>query len=227
MQRILVKTSVLLLFMSFQLNSYAALKDVALGIGTQTQFVGKVQTNEAGSTNKFEFNPYLTAQAEIPFTESFSFFPEFGFLIPDSTRDPLISKMTFFVLGGLGYAINDWVLRIGLGLQMTRISGKGGTQVLDNGTGQTSFPMPDSTATSRNVITNLGVDYFFHSDWSARVESTIYNPINSRNRSFGYQLAVQYHFHDLFGGSKKAQSKTKSKIKKKENKKGESEWLNQ
>lgn len=199
MLKVILKLSVLLICSS----SYASIDDVALGVGTQTQFVGKVQTNESGSTNKFEFNPYVSATAEFSLTERFSVFPEFGLLIPDSTRDSQISKMTFFVLGVAGYEINDWVLRAGLGLQMTRISGDGGVQVLDNGNGQTSFPMPQGSATSRNVITNLGVEYFFHSDWSARIDSTIYNPFNGRNRAFGYQLAVHYHFHDLLGAKKK------------------------
>lgn len=217
MLKVLVKSSVLMLFFSISLVCHASIEDVALGVGTQTQFVGKVQTDEAGSTNKFEFNPYLTGQAEFALTDSLSFFPEVGLLIPDSTRDSGISKMTFFVLGGVGYEINDWVLRFGLGLQMTRISGDGGTQLLDNGNGQTSFPMPEGSANSRNLITNLGVDYFFHSDWSARLESTIYNPINSRNRAFGYQLAVHYHFHDIFSSGKK---KTKTEAKSS----GEDEW---
>jgi hypothetical protein len=190
----------------------SAIEDVSFGIGTQTEFVGKVQSDESGSTNKFEFNPYLSAAAEVSFSEKLSFCPEFGLLIPDSTRDPLISKMTYFFLGSLGYEIRDWVLRAGLGLSMTRISGKGGTQVLDNGSGQTSFPMPEGSATSRNVILNLGTDYFLHPDWSARIETSVYNPINSRNRSFTYQLAVHYHFHDILGLNKSpAKVKTKEK----------------
>ena len=188
-------------------NTFASIDDVALGVGSQTQFVGKVQTNESGSTNKFEFNPYVSASAEYSFTENLSLFPEFGFLIPDSTRDPKISKMTFFVLSMLGYEINDWVLRAGVGLQMTRINSDGGVQVLDNGNGQTSFPMPEGAATGRNVITNLGVEYFVHKDWSARVDSTIYNPFNGRNRAFGYQFAVHFHFHDILGGNKKTKIK--------------------
>lgn len=198
-----LKLLVFTLFIAHGSQLMASFEDVALGVGTQTQFVGKVQTNEAGDTNKFEFNPYVSAQAEYALTDSLSLYPEFSILWPDSTRDSQISKMTFFVLGAIGYEIRDWVVRAGLGLQMTRISGDGGTQLLDNGTGQTSFPMPEGSATSRNLITNIGADYFFHADWSARAETTIYNPTNSRNRAFGYQLAVHYHFHDIFGLKKK------------------------
>lgn len=201
--------------------------DFSFGIGTQTQFVGQVEkdvdTEEFNrtskvkeSTHKFQFNPYLTAAAKISLTDRFSFYPEFGVLIPDSTRDPLISKMSYFFLGSLGFEIQDWVLRAGLGLSMTRISGKGGTQVLDNGNGQTSFPMPEGSATSRNVTLNLGTEYFLHQNISARLETSVYNLINSRNRAFTYQLAFYYHFHDLF------RSKKKSSLKKE---KVEEEWL--
>lgn len=206
MQKTLLILSVYLFYPSI---SMSAIDDVTFGVGTQTQFVGKVQSDEAGSTNKFEFNPYLTATAEFSLTDRLSFYPEFGFLIPDSTRDPLISKMTYFFLGSLGFEIRDWVLRSGLGLSMTRISGDGGTQVLDNGAGQTSFPMPEGSATSRNVILNLGAEYFVHQDWSARLETSVFNPINSRNRSFTYQLAIYYHFHDLLG-LKKSKPKEKA-----------------
>ncbi len=209
MRNALLILSVYLLYPSVTLS---AIEDVSFGIGTQTQFVGKVQTDESGSTNKFEFNPYFTTAAEVSLTENLSFYPEFGFLYPDSTKDPLISKMTYFFLGSLGYEVRDWVLRAGLGLSMTKISGKGGTQVLNNGNQPESFPMPEGSATSRNVILNLGTDYFVHSDWSARAETSIYNPVNSRNRSFTYQLAVHYHFHDILGLNK---SKTKTKIKEK------------
>lgn len=205
MQKTLLILSVYLLYPSI---AFGVIDDVSFGIGTQTQFVGKVQTDETGSTNKFEFNPYLTAAAEVSLTDKFSFYPEFGILIPESTKDPLISKMTYFFIGSLGLEIRDWVIRAGLGLSMTTISGDGGTQVLDNGNGQTSFPMPEGSATARNVILNLGTEYFIHQDWSGRLETNVYNPINSRNRSFTYQLAFYYHFHDLLGLKK---SKTKEK----------------
>jgi hypothetical protein len=215
MRRTLLILSVYLLYPAV---AHSMIEDVTFGIGTQTQFVGKVQSDEVGSTNKFEFNPYLTAAAEVSLTDNFSFYPEFGVLIPDSTRDPLVSKMTYFFLGSFGYELRDWVVRAGLGLSMTRISGDGGTQVLDNGNGQTSFPMPEGSATSRNVILNLGTEYFIHQDWSARVESSVYNPINSRNRAFTYQLAFYYHFHDLLGLKK---SKPQEK---KETKKEDDQW---
>lgn len=201
---------ILSVYLLYPALAFSVIDDVSFGIGTQTQAVGKVQTDEAGSTNKFEFNPYLTAAAEVSITDNFSFYPEFGILIPDSTRDPLISKMTYFFLGSLGFEIRDWVIRAGLGLSMTRISGDGGTQVLDNGNGQTSFPMPEGSATSRNVILNLGTEYFIHQDWSSRLETSVYNPANSRNRSFTYQIAFYYHFHDLLG-LKKTKNKTDKK----------------
>lgn len=198
-----LKKSTLCILLTLSFKGLASIDSLAIGVGTQTQFIGKVQVDENGDKNRFEFNPYLSAALEISLLGDFSFFPEVGLLIPDSTRDPEISKTTFFTLAMFGYEINDWVLRAGLGLQMTSISANGGVQVLDNGNGQTSFPMPKGNSTSRNVITNIGVEYFLHKKWSARLDATIYNPFNKRNRAFGHQLAVHFHFQNLFGKSSK------------------------
>lgn len=171
--------------------------DLNVGLGNLTTHVGKVQKNEGGDTRKFDLNPFVILGAKFHLIDLLSLYPEFGFTIPRSESDEDITEWNFFTLAILGYEVYDWTFRFGFGFYFTRISADGGTKDLPNGSGTTSFPIPEGASTSRNVITNLGVEYFFLKELSARVEASVLNVTSSLARTFNYTISVHYHFGPL------------------------------
>lgn len=183
----------LLIFLLIPFSAFAAPEEISLGMGNLTQFYDHVQVNTEGETNKFEFNPFLEAEFKWSFYEDFSFTPELTIGIPRSGRDPLIKKMTYSFSGLLGYQLHDFTFKLGLGFYFTRISSDGGSQVLDNGLGQTSFPMPTEPSTSRNLVTLAGIKYRFAENWSAKTRLLIYNLPYEMNRAYSYSIGINYH----------------------------------
>jgi hypothetical protein len=86
-------------------------------------------------------------------------------------------------------------LRAGTGFSFTYITSDGGNEVLRNGSGTESFPLPDGASTTRNVVANLGLQTRFLQTWQAQLEVMMFNPGSSFNRSFSYFLGVQYLFN--------------------------------
>lgn len=196
--------------------------DFYLGVGNLSQFSGQVQTDDQGTTQFFSFKPTFSAGINYQFYRNFTVTPELTLTLPETGRDPNISKWQYFVTATGGYQLYDWNFRAGLGLALQRISGDGGYQTLSNGTTTTDFPLPESASVSRNVITTLGVQYAFLSNWSARFDALIYNLESGQNRNFSHTLTVIYHFGDLFefeGDYRKTQKKRKVKRRKKRVKK--------
>jgi hypothetical protein len=168
--------------------------DLYAGAGTITQFVGKVQTDTSGSTNKFDFNPYLTVGAEFFIYSDFSFTPEFAFTFPQDSRDSYMKKWTYWTqLLGV-YTYQDFKFKLGPGLLMNQISSDGGTQTLNNGTSSSDFPMPNGTSTSRNLTLNFATQWQFIKEASARFEGQLINLTDSESRSFSYTFSFYYHF---------------------------------
>jgi len=174
------------------------LKDINFGLGSFSQFIGRIQTDDAGGHNSLEFNPFLGAEARLDLTPAWSLSPEFGITAPRSQRDEEISELTYWVTGSLGYTIGDYILQAGLGLHFRRISASGGTKALPNGSGTESFPIPNGSATTSNLTTHLGLRYYFLPDWSAKTQLHFYNPEDSTERAVSLILMVSYHLGDIF-----------------------------
>ncbi len=202
-------------------KSQAGLKDLTFGLGTITQQAFHVYTDSASSKNSFEFRPLLVAQGEYQLTDQFSLFPEFGFLWPGGARDPLISKMSYYLATHIGYKFGDFLFTTGLGLFYTRISSDGSTQELPNGVGVDAFPMPEQSSTSQSVTMHFGVDYLLSYDWSVRFDTSFYNIASGANRAFNYALLLNYHFHDSLWNDGKNTRTYKVKKKKRTKKKKE------
>lgn len=187
-----------LIFILFSLCRpvFAELKDVSLGLGLFDQYVGKVQTNRGGETNKLDYQIFLAADGEYALNPKFSLIPRINLVKPGHTRDNTTKKFVWWVSGEVGFNHGDFLFHTGLGLMMTYISSQGGTVALPNGTGTDNFFLPDGSSTARNVIYLLGVDYFVTKEWSVRPQLQVINPFNSRNRAYSYTLAVSYHFYD-------------------------------
>lgn len=186
---------VLLLYFVF-LNTAEAY-DITLSLGNLCEYIGKIQTNEAGATNVCSFNPYLASSFDYAVSEQFILAPEMGFSFPRQGRDETISKMSLFALANAKYRFSMFHFIGGAGFFFTRISGKGGMQNLNNGNTTASYPIPDTTIYSRNFIINLGLGGQFNQEWSADLHTYVFNILTKEDRAFSVAINGTYHFGEF------------------------------
>ena len=85
----------------------------------------------------------------------------------------------------------------GAGFFISRVSGSGGTQDLNNGSTTVSFPMPESTVYSRNFIINIGIGVEINPTWSADLHTYIFNIVTSEDRAYSVAINGTYHFGEF------------------------------
>lgn len=170
--------------------------ELNLGLGTMTQNFRKVQTTVSGDKNNFKFDPYFSAAIKYPLTPQFSLVPSFGMTIPrKSEKDDNITKFTYYFLAEAAFHFNsDLSFKAGPGLSFNYLSGKGGEKILNNGTSNSSFPVPAGSATTRNLILSLGGDYRFLPHWALQIQTLFFNPHDSISRSITYTLSILFYF---------------------------------
>lgn len=174
-----------------------SINDIFIGGGSLTQFVGEIQTDESGSTNKFDFLPYISGGVEFQVYNDFTFNPELAISFPRSGRDENISKLTYWIQFPLAYSLEQFQFSFGPGLLYNRISSSGGTQSIRNGTGTTEFPLPNGSSISSNLTVNLSTRWKFHENISARIEAWVVNLSDSESRTYSYAISGYYHFGEL------------------------------
>lgn len=183
----------LLMLTAHQARGY----DLGLSLGNLCEYIGKIQTDDNGSTNLCSFNPYLATSVDFALSKQFFFSPELGLSFPRSGRDENISKMSLFALANTKFKFSEFHFIGGAGLFFTRIAGKGGTEELNNGTTTSSFPLPDSTIYTRNFILNLGLGANFGQEWSVEAHTYIFNLLESEDRAFSLAINGTYHFGEF------------------------------
>lgn len=177
-------------------NIQAQFVDLHLGAGLMNETPGRYQTETGG--DKSMFNNSLTLETGLVYAldEDWQISSDFGLLWPGG-EETYITRQVFFLNAYLGRKIvKDFYLKLGAGLYHTSLTGEGGTVLLRNGTGSTSFYIPEERSTARNVTFNTSGEYFFTKDISSRVELFLFNPLNSRNRTYNLALTLHYHFGD-------------------------------
>lgn len=167
--------------------------DFAMGLGSLTHQAGKV-ASDIGSTSYFEFRPTLVASYRYEITPSWSFIPEAGISMPETSDDDTNSILYTFLNAPIAWHYDYWTLRFGPGFFFTRISGKGGTLTLQNGNSSDAFPVPNGSATTRNFTWNLGAQATFDREWSARFDVAILKFLDSEKRAINHLLTINYHF---------------------------------
>lgn len=191
----------LLLFLSFvtlQANEKSkSSEDLNISLSNLCEYIGKIQTNDSGAKNTCSFLPSFAASYEYPISLDFKLAPQIGFTLPQSGRDPNVSRMTLFTMLNSKYATRYVNFIAGLGLYFTRISGPGGESVLNNGTGSDSFPLPSTPVYSRNLILNFGVSHDLNNEWSVEMYTYVFNTLSSEDRAFSLGLGASYHFGEL------------------------------
>ena len=197
MKKLKYPTYSFLFLLSFLILQSAKAYDFTLSIGNLCEYVGKIQTDNFGSTNLCALNPYLSSSMDYDINESLVFAPEIGFSIPKNGREDHINKMSLFALSNAKIKLSMFHFIGGMGFFITRISGSGGTEDLKNGNSTVSFPIPDSTFYSRNFIINLGFGVDFNKFWSADAHTYIFNLISNEDRAFSIALNGTYHFGEF------------------------------
>jgi hypothetical protein len=171
--------------------------DLSLSIGNLCEYIGKIQTDSKGSTNKCSFLPTLSTSLDYYLTPSWVLFPQIGATIPKSGTDENVKRMTMFTLINMKYKTTYANLIFGTGFYFTRIWGSGGEATLNNGNSTESYPLPKDAVWSRNVILNLGVSTDFNEQWSAELYTYIFNVDASEDRAFSAGASLSYHFGDI------------------------------
>lgn len=198
MKKIIYHTAALGLILYFScwgVKVYAY--DVTISIGNLCEYVGKIQINDSGKTNFCSFKPYLASSFDYPINEQLILSPEIGFSFPQKGRDKNITKMSFFALANVKYKLSLFHIVGGVGFFVSSVSGKGGTQDLNNGNTSAAYPMPDDTAFARNFIVNLGFGVNFNKDWSADLHTYAFNLLKSEDRAFSIAINGTYHFGEF------------------------------
>jgi hypothetical protein len=171
--------------------------EYSVGIGNITEHVGKIQTDESGSLNTISFNPLLNASLHYRYDQNLSFSPEIGTTIPKSGTDSNIKHMSFYALFNTRYHYEDFFLSAGPGIYFSRVWGIGGTESLNNGTGTTAFPLPDTSSIARNTIVNLGTGYYLKSNIHAELNTFVFNLLSNDDRAFSWILNLSYYFGEI------------------------------
>jgi hypothetical protein len=197
MKKIKYPTYIFFLLLYFASSRAAHAYDATLSLGNLCEFVGRIQTDDSGSINVCSFNPYLASSVELAVNEQLIFAPEIGFSFPKHGRDENISKMSLFALANAKYRFSMFHFIGGAGLFFSRISGKGGTEDLNNGNGTVSFPMPETTVYARNFIVNLGLGIDLNKSWGADLHTFIFNALTSEDRAFSIAINGTYHFGEF------------------------------
>mgnify|MGYP005633290015 FL=1 len=200
-------------------TEWGQIEDVSFGVGSFTEHINQVQIDRAGSRNSFDLTPMLSANMEWAFNESFSLIPEFAITLPESGRGPNIKRFSYFFLADGAYKLKTESSGIiyflaGGGLALKTLSSSGGSETLQNGTGTASFPLPDGSSTSRNLVLDFGIKYKSNYDFSVLGKGMVYNLSSSRNRSFSFMMGVNWHW-DLFADAR-VKTNQRNRIKREE-----------
>lgn len=170
------------LLVCFSANSY-------IGTGTYTEYAFTAQNDPEGGSNKFDFNPYVSLFYKFNLWNQFKALPEIGYVHYLDEADDY-SKKTFFLNYNFAYEGNRELYIFGFGTIINRISGDGGTVVID---GQSFFRPSDEGQSSYTPTANVGYEFFWQQNLSARLLVHIMQPLDSAKRKISYLLGVNFY----------------------------------
>ena len=165
---------------------------VYVGAGVVSQYAGRLANQTSGTTSLTSaIFPELSVQGEFHFLGSLVFSPfvsytPLGHQAPDEGSTSTLLNLALRVEKSFG-SLN---LRLGPSLLVYRISGTGGTIQLNNGTGTSTFGLPDDSSTSSTygVDAGLGVTY---DRFRLDADALISDPASSR-RAVSLLVGLSY-----------------------------------
>lgn len=170
-------------------------QSVSLNLGTHTEFYNSVQDESSGGVRKFEINPTIGAGMIIPIDGNFNFLPEVNWMLPFFKSNEAIIKNLFMIRADFGYDFTEWFrFRLGTSLMWQNMHGKGGKKEINNGGSTSTFYYPDENRSSLNNTFDLGAEFLFNKEWSARVQTYTYSLFEEESRQISYSLFVTHYF---------------------------------
>jgi hypothetical protein len=166
-----------------------------VGVKNLSHFVGKVQVDDQGGTEKFDIALMFAGLAHFPINEEFSFSPELGLGLPSKGRDENIKKYQFYLLLPASYSAGQFLFHFGPGFYFSHLTSDGGTEVLQNGNTTEAFFLPSGATTARNFILTAGADWMFYPDFLIKTQLFVFNAEASENRAYSYLLGLTYNFN--------------------------------
>ncbi len=182
----------LIILMTAILFSHNSMALVSLG--GYVPFGPSTQKDVTGSTNTFSFSPMVSVNTIIPtpFYQQL-FLPELAMVFHSEDQDGYSKRTTLFLLDFGHLLTSDLIFRYGVGTALTRISGEGGTVVLNNGSSTSTYYQPDESSTSWNTTINLGIEGQVIPNYSMRFQTYWFSVFNSEARKASYSLNLVYY----------------------------------
>lgn len=164
-------------------------------LGSHTEFYNAIQTNASGARNKFEFKPTIGAGLFIPLESSFTFLPEFNWVLPNGDNDYKIIKNIWMLRADLGYDLLSWLrLRLGTSLMWMNQHGRGGSTQVQNGNSYSTFYYPDENRSSLNSTLDFGFEGLLSDEWAVRLQTYTFAIFNQEKRQLSYTFFVTYYW---------------------------------
>ena len=188
-----MKKILISLILYLPITSFSA-SPLWIGVGTLTHNFLTAQVDEKSGTKKIELAPTVIIGTTLPFFYSRLFFsPGIGYA-KFSTKDKT-SKSEIILQYHLSQEIfSSFLMQFGFSNYITKISGDGGTVLLNNGSSYTSFYAPSASHTTYTASLDLGGEFIFNKNISARAQFSIMRFLSSDRRRVSHLLTANYFF---------------------------------
>lgn len=164
--------------------------NIQLHIGNWLEYPGQIRNSRQGSTNGFEFSPYIASSLEYNLPNSFQIIPELGHII-QRTNDK-ITKNQFFIRADLAYAIFDYLkFRLGSSFMILNLSSDGSEIELNNENTTQTYFRPNESHTIFNQTLDFGIEYLVKQH-SLKLQSYTYAWNENEQRLTSFSLAYTY-----------------------------------
>lgn len=191
-----------ILFPSATLGFFQQPQDLKVGAHLLALHIDQVQVDDQGTQNGLDPDLFLSLEASWQLDlihENLSWAPQLGLGLPHSGRDENINKWQYFLSSPLRYSWGEKIQsHFGPGLFMTRLSSRGGTAELNNGTQNTdNFFLPEESSTSMNLIWSAGARWEFRPQFSLGTDLIVFNLTESISRTYSASLSLHYSFGEV------------------------------
>lgn len=171
-----------------------AIKDIYFNLGTHTEFYNAVQNDDSGGLRKFDLAPTIGAGIGLPVNESWTFLPEFNWVLPQTYEESNIMANLFMLRADMGWDPIQWLrLRAGTSLMWLNQQGKGGKATMNNGTGTATFYYPDENRSSLNNTLDFAAEGRWE-EWALRFQTYTYSVFVKERRQISYTLFLTYYW---------------------------------
>lgn len=169
-------------------------ENIGLTAGSLTEFVGSIQTNSSGETNRFELDPLIAVSTHFMLTPHWYLAPEIAYVLPRSAEERITKHLVMFRLDGMWKPWKEWLnIRLGTSMMVNHMTADGGTREINNGNGTSTFFVPAETRTSVNNTLDFGLEGVYK-NVSLRSQAYVYSLTRSDRRQWSYVLSFTFYF---------------------------------